>query len=134
MNLQDALLCVECEAIYSFSSRCPRCGSRDSAPLGSAFDPALPLAATEVADPVELLRAVRSSRRRRAPEYDTLAVATALLALLAPPLSAAVAQHAARPPATSSSLCSSGPLAEWNRHASCSNFGRAGVVASRGTS
>lgn len=96
VNLQDALLCVECEAIYSFSSRCPRCGSRESTPLGSAFDPALPLAVTEVADPVELLRAVRSSRRRRSPEYDTLAIATAKLALLALPLSAAVAEHGAR--------------------------------------
>ena len=74
MNLQDALLCVDCEAIYSFSDRCPRCGSHDATRLGQSFDPDWPLAATEVSDPVELLRACRASRRRRLYDFSTIAV------------------------------------------------------------
>ena len=72
VNLHDARLCVDCEAIYSFSHRCPRCGSFDSDLLGSAFDPALPAAATEVWDPVRLLRARRAIRQARGHEYSTL--------------------------------------------------------------
>jgi len=72
VNLQDARLCVDCEAIYSFSDRCPRCASFDSEPLGRAFDPALPATATEVWDPVRLLRARRSARKARGHEFSTL--------------------------------------------------------------
>lgn len=38
MKLQEALLCVDCESLYSFSSHCPQCGSQVSYPLGRALN------------------------------------------------------------------------------------------------
>ena len=38
MKLQEALLCVECESLYSVSRACPQCGSRVSYPLSRALN------------------------------------------------------------------------------------------------
>lgn len=38
MTLEEALLCIECETLYSSASRCPRCGSRVSYPLSRALN------------------------------------------------------------------------------------------------
>ena len=38
MRLQEAILCVDCEALYSISSRCPQCGSEISFPLARALN------------------------------------------------------------------------------------------------
>ena len=38
MKLQEALLCVDCESLYAFSSHCPQCGSQVSYPLGRALN------------------------------------------------------------------------------------------------
>jgi hypothetical protein len=38
MKLDEALLCIECETLYSSASACPRCGSRVSYPLSRALN------------------------------------------------------------------------------------------------
>jgi hypothetical protein len=38
MKLQEALLCVDCEALYSLASHCPECGSQVAYPLGRALN------------------------------------------------------------------------------------------------
>ncbi len=38
MKLQEALLCVDCEALYSLSSHCPECGSQVAYPLVRALN------------------------------------------------------------------------------------------------
>ena len=38
MKLQEALLCVDCEALYALSSHCPECGSQVAYPLGRALN------------------------------------------------------------------------------------------------
>jgi len=38
MKLEEALLCVECESLYSDSSHCPQCGSRVSYPISRALN------------------------------------------------------------------------------------------------
>jgi hypothetical protein len=38
MNLQDALLCIDCDWLYAFASSCPRCGSHVSYPIARAMD------------------------------------------------------------------------------------------------
>lgn len=38
MNLQDALLCIDCDWLYSYASSCPRCGSHVSYPVARAMD------------------------------------------------------------------------------------------------
>lgn len=38
MKLEEALLCVECESLYSLSSHCPHCGSRVSYPISRALN------------------------------------------------------------------------------------------------
>ncbi len=38
MKLQDTLLCVDCEGIYSASSSCPQCGSHVSFPIERALN------------------------------------------------------------------------------------------------
>ena len=45
MKLQEALLCVDCESLYSFSSHCPECGSQVSYPLGRALNRPAPTTA-----------------------------------------------------------------------------------------
>lgn len=69
MKLQEALLCVDCESLYSFSSHCPQCGSQVSYPLGRALnrtaaetaaaflvDVATPVRARPLARPLALLQ------------------------------------------------------------------------------
>lgn len=38
MKLQEALLCVDCEALYALASHCPECGSQVAFPLGRALN------------------------------------------------------------------------------------------------
>jgi hypothetical protein len=38
MKLDEALLCVECESLYSCSSQCPQCGSRVAYPISRALN------------------------------------------------------------------------------------------------
>ena len=38
MKLREALLCVECESLYSVSRACRQCGSRVSYPLSRALN------------------------------------------------------------------------------------------------
>ncbi|KAB2969255.1 MAG: hypothetical protein F9K18_01595 [Thermoanaerobaculia bacterium] len=38
MKLEEALLCVECECVYSCSSQCPQCGSRVAYPISRALN------------------------------------------------------------------------------------------------
>jgi hypothetical protein len=38
MNLQEAVLCVECEWIFDHSSHCPRCGCQVIFPVARAMD------------------------------------------------------------------------------------------------
>jgi len=38
MKLQEAVLCIDCEYLYSHSNHCPQCGSQVSFPLGRALD------------------------------------------------------------------------------------------------
>lgn len=38
MNLQEAVLCVECEWIFDHASHCPRCGCHVIFPVARAMD------------------------------------------------------------------------------------------------
>jgi hypothetical protein len=38
MKLQEAVLCIDCECLYSHANHCPQCGSQVSYPLGRALD------------------------------------------------------------------------------------------------
>lgn len=38
MKLEEALLCVDCETLYSLASRCPQCGSQVCFPLSRALN------------------------------------------------------------------------------------------------
>jgi len=38
MNLRDALLCIDCEWLYSASTHCPRCGSQVAYPVARAMN------------------------------------------------------------------------------------------------
>ena len=38
MKLREALLCVDCESLYSLSGQCPHCGSQVAYPLARALD------------------------------------------------------------------------------------------------
>ena len=38
MKLQEAVLCIDCECLYSHSNHCPQCGIQVSFPLGRALD------------------------------------------------------------------------------------------------
>jgi hypothetical protein len=38
MKLQEAVLCIDCESLYSHSNHCPECGSQVGFPLGRALD------------------------------------------------------------------------------------------------
>lgn len=44
MKLQEAVLCIDCECLYSHANHCPQCGSEVSYPLGRALN--RPLAAS----------------------------------------------------------------------------------------
>lgn len=44
MTLREALLCIDCESLYSLSSQCPQCGSRVSFPLSRALNRRVPSA------------------------------------------------------------------------------------------
>lgn len=46
MKLDEALLCVECEAVYSCSIQCPQCGSRVAYPISRALN--RPIASADV--------------------------------------------------------------------------------------
>jgi hypothetical protein len=38
MKLQEAVLCIDCECLYSHANHCPQCGSQVSYPLGRALN------------------------------------------------------------------------------------------------
>ncbi|HEX9800545.1 MAG TPA: hypothetical protein VGC00_10305 [Thermoanaerobaculia bacterium] len=38
MKLREAVLCIDCELLYSNANRCPACGSQVSYPLGRALN------------------------------------------------------------------------------------------------
>ena len=38
MKLQEAVLCIDCELLYSHSNHCPQCGSQVSYPLDRALN------------------------------------------------------------------------------------------------
>jgi hypothetical protein len=38
MKLREAVLCIDCELLYSNANRCPSCGSQVSYPLGRALN------------------------------------------------------------------------------------------------
>ena len=55
MKLRDALLCVDCESLYSFSGRCPHCCSQVSYPLARALDRTAASSAPKWASPLARL-------------------------------------------------------------------------------
>lgn len=105
MKLGDALLCSDCEAIYSFGSRCPRCGGTDATRLDASFDTD---EAVEVADPVGLLRARTATRRPRGRQLATLAALLAVMAVA--PARAAVTGSGTLSPENPTLTYSSGPF------------------------
>lgn len=38
MKLEEALLCIDCETLYSSASQCPQCGSHVCYPLSRALN------------------------------------------------------------------------------------------------
>lgn len=51
MKLQEAVLCIDCECLYSHANHCPQCGSEVSYPLGRALNRPLAQAGQVVGRP-----------------------------------------------------------------------------------
>lgn len=61
MKLKEALLCIDCESLYSFSSHCPHCGSQVGFPLERALNRCMTTAGGRKVSPL------RASARRVPP-------------------------------------------------------------------
>lgn len=75
MKLQEAVLCIDCECLYSHANHCPQCGSQVSYPLGRALDRPAAVAGLRAAPQAREAAPPRS----RAPFEPTTQVARRLL-------------------------------------------------------
>ena len=63
MKLEEALLCVDCESLYSGSGHCPHCGSQVAYPLVRALNrPARTDGRSALAAPLEAAKSRSKSR------------------------------------------------------------------------